>query len=147
MSPITIVIADQYKPTRTICLDLLQREKGIRVVGEARNGLEVISTLAKLKPRILLLNSNLLNKRRTSLLQTIHMKSPRTRVILIVRHVSEPIILEALSYGIRGYLREPFIITFLPKTVRAVNTGEAWIPRKMVSKIIDCLTNLTICEE
>jgi two-component system nitrate/nitrite response regulator NarL len=147
MSPIRIVIADHYKPTRTICLDLLQREQGMQVVGEARNGLEVISTLGKVKPRILLLNSNILNKKRTPLLQALRQKSPQTRVILIVRRVSEATILEALSYSVRGYLRESLITTFLPKTIRAVNTGEAWVPRKMVSKIIDRLTTLTIREE
>ena len=147
MSPITIVIADHNKSTRATCLGLLQDEKGIRVVGEARNGLEVITSVTKLKPRILLLNLNLLKKKGTPLLQTLRLKSPRTQVILLTSRSPETTILETLSYGVRGYLRDGLIPTFLPKMVRAVNNGEPWVPRKMVSKIIDRLTILTIREE
>ena len=117
------------------------------MVGEARNGLEVITSVTKLKPRILLLNLNLLKKKGTPLLQTLRLKSPRTQVILLTSRSPETTILEVLSYGVRGYLRDGLIPTFLPKMVRAVNNGEPWVPRKMVSKIIDRLTILTIREE
>jgi len=143
MPLIAVIIADHNKSTRMACLHLLQHEKGIRVAGEARNGLEAITGVAKLKPHILLLNFNLLKKKGTPLLQTLRLKSPRTQVILLTRRSPETTILEALSYGVRGYLRDGLIPTFLPKMVRAVNNGEAWVPRKMVSKILDYLTNLT----
>jgi DNA-binding NarL/FixJ family response regulator len=129
------------------CLDLLRDEKKIHVVVEARNGLEVITSVAKLKPHILLLNFNLLKRKRIPLLQTLRLSSPKTKVILLIRRARETTLLKALSYGIRGYLRESLLTTFLPKMVYVVNDGEAWVPRKMVSKILDYLTNLTTHEE
>jgi DNA-binding NarL/FixJ family response regulator len=144
---ITVIIADHVKSTRAACLCLLQHEKGIRVVGEARNELEVISAISRLKPRILLLNFNLLKKKRIPLLQVLRLKSPRTKIILITRRTPEAMLLEVLSTGVRGYLRENLITTFLPKMVRVVNQGEAWVPRKMVSKILDRLTLLAAHKE
>jgi DNA-binding NarL/FixJ family response regulator len=47
--------------------------------------------------------------------------------------------LAALSNGARGYLKEKAISSFLPKAVRQVEAGEAWVPRKMVGKIVDRL--------
>ena len=147
MSSITVLIADDQQKNRTTCLHLLRYEKKIHVVGEARNGLEVLTGVAKLKPHILLLNFNLLKRKRIPFLQTLRLSSPKTKVILLTRRARETAILEALSYGVRGYLRESLLTTFLPKMVHVVNNGEAWVPRKMVSKILDHLTNLTAHEE
>ena len=147
MSSITVLVADDQQKNRMTCLDLLRYEKKIHVVGEARNGLEVITSVAKLKPHILLLNFNLLKRKRIPFLQTLRLSSPKTKVILLTRRARETTLLKALSYGIRGYLRESLLTTFLPKMVHVVNNGEAWVPRKMVSKILDHLTNLTTHEE
>jgi DNA-binding NarL/FixJ family response regulator len=147
MSSITVLIADEKQKNRMTCLDLLRDEKKIHVVGEARNGLEVLTGVAKLRPHILLLNLNLLNRKRISFLQTLRLNSPKTKVILLTRRAHEATILQALSYGVWGYLRENLLTTFLPKMVHVVNSGEAWVPRKMVPKIIDHLINLTTHEE
>ena len=147
MSSITVLIADDQQKNRMTCLDLLRHEKKIHVVGEARNGLEVITGVGKLKPHILLLNFNLLKRKGIPLLQTLRLSSPKTKVILLIRRAREATLLRALSYGVRGYLRESLLTTFLPKMVHVVNNGEAWVPRKMVSKILDHLINLTNHEE
>jgi DNA-binding NarL/FixJ family response regulator len=143
MSSITVLIADDQQKNRMTCLDLLGYEKRIHVVGEARNGLEAITGVARLKPNILLLNFNLLKKKRIPLLQTLRLRSPKTKVILLTRRARETTILKALSYGVRGYLRESLLTTFLPRMVHVVNNGEAWVPHKMIPKIVDHLINLT----
>src|SRR2546426_8489345 len=52
----TVLIADFEKAGRATCQRLLQLEKKIKVVGEARCGLEAMTAAAKLKPRVLLLD-------------------------------------------------------------------------------------------
>ena len=147
MPPITVVIADNKKSGRAACLNVLQHEKGIQVVGEAGSGLEAIATAARLKPRILLFHLNMFKGKKINLLRALRQKSPRTKVILLTRRVSEKPILEELSHGARGYLKESAVSTFLPKAVRMVEAGEAWVPRKMVAKIIDRLARLTARHE
>jgi DNA-binding NarL/FixJ family response regulator len=55
--------------------------------------------------------------------------------------------IEALSCGVRGYLEEEALITFLPKAVRCVDAGEAWVPRSMVARIIERLAHVTAKEK
>jgi len=149
MPPITVVIADQDKRRRAHFLHILQPEKGkgISVVGVARSGLEAMMASAKLRPRILLLNLNLIKRNRNNLLPTLRQNSPRTKVILLTRHGAEAAILEGLSHGAWGYLNEGGINTFLPKAVRLVDAGEAWVPRKMVAKIVERQASLMANEE
>ena len=147
MPSITVVIADGDKTSRALSMNTLLTEKGISVVGLARNGLEAIMAAGGLKPRILLLNSNLFKGKRESLLRVLREESPRTKMILLTGRASESPILEALSNGARGYLKETAIKRFLPKAVRQVEAGEAWVPRKMVAKIVDLLVRHTGPEE
>ena len=136
---ITVVIADRRKSTRSLSMNTLQSEKGIAVVAVARNGLEAMMAAGGIKPRILLVNSNLLRGKGDPLLQALRQKSPRTKMILLTRRASETAILEALSSGVRGYLKEREISASLPQAVRQVEAGEAWVPRKMELKILDRL--------
>jgi DNA-binding NarL/FixJ family response regulator len=142
MSPTTVLIADHKEARRAACVRLLQPEKGIRVVGRAQNGFEALSGLAKLKPCILLLSLNLLKNNKIAQLYVLRQKSPRTKVILLTHRAPETRILEALSFGARGYIEEKVLRTFLAKAVRCVDAGEAWVPRNMVAEIIERLACL-----
>ncbi len=134
----TVLIADFEKAGRATCQRLLQREKKIKVVGEARCGLEAMTAAAKLKPRVLLLDPSVEGES-VSLVSTILEKSPKTRIILLSERASDADILDALSQGALGYLARPALPTYLTKAVRAVAAGEAWVPRRMVGRLIDQL--------
>src|SRR5207244_6404690 len=135
----TVLIADVEKDGRATCRRILQPEKKIKVVGEARSGLEAMTAAARLKPRVLLLDPSVVGGEGASLVSTILEKSPKTRIILLTEHASDADILDALSEGALGYLAKPVHPTYLTKAVRAVAAGEAWVPRRMVGKVIDQL--------
>lgn len=141
---ITVVIADGDKASRARSLNTLQPEKGISVVGVARNGLEAILATDGLKPHILLLNLNLFMGKGDDLLRALRRKSPRTKMILLARRASRTLILEALTRGAMGYLKEKAIDDFLLKAVRQVVAGEAWVPRRMAAMIVNHLKRHTI---
>ena len=134
----TVLIADFEKAGRATCQRLLQPEKKIKVVGEARSGLEAMTAAAKLKPRVLLLDPSVEGEG-VSLVSTILEKSPKTRIILLSERASDADILDALSQGALGYLARPALPAYLTKAVRAVAAGEAWVPRRMVGRLIDQL--------
>ena len=140
--PITVVIADSKKKDRSRCHEALQTEDGIRVVGEAASRDEVLALL-KGKPRILLLDFKLSLVEPDSLVSKVRRKSPSTRVVLMTDRATESRIVDALSQGARGYLWKDMIAPHLPRTVRVVDAGEAWIPRMMVAMLLDRLAHLS----
>src|SRR5262245_40075623 len=143
MSPISVVITERRKAGRSACRTLLEPERGIRIVGEARTGLEVVSAVVRFKPNVLLLDAALLNGSRAPLLPIIRRNSPRTRVLLLTNRAPEARTLDTLSHGARGYLEKAALPTYLPRAVRVVSSGQAWVPRKMVARIMDRLVQLT----
>jgi DNA-binding NarL/FixJ family response regulator len=140
---ITVVIAERQRADRAACLRLLEAESGIRVVGEAKSGLEAITSTGQLRPRILLLDLALARAQRIPLIPALRQKSPQTKVILLTDGASETRTLEALAHGARGYLDKAVLTTFLPRAVRVVDAGEAWVSRQMVARIMDRLVGLT----
>jgi len=143
MSSISVLITERRKRVRSICRNLLEPERGIRIVGEARNGIEAVSAVARFKPNVVLLDATLANGSTASLIPIIRRKSPRTRVLLLTDRAPAARTLDTLSHGARGYLEKTALPAYLPRAVRVVSGGEAWVPRKMVARIMDRLVRMT----
>jgi DNA-binding NarL/FixJ family response regulator len=140
---INVLIADSDKRSRAACVRTIHSVRGFRVVGEAATGLEAVSATAKLKPRVVLLDLELSSEFGASLISVLRHKSARTRVILLVGRASEERILEALSHGAVGCVTKKNIARFLPEALEAVSSGEAWMSRKLIPKIMDRLADFT----
>ncbi len=140
---ITVVIAAHEKSRRTAYRQILQTDKGIEVVSEARNSREAIVLSTRLRPDILLIESDLSKGNGIALLRVLRRISPQTKAILLTRNGAETRLLRALSFGARGYIGEALITTFLVKAVKLVSAGEVWVPRRMIVKIVNYLTHLT----
>ena len=141
MSPITVVVADSRKASRTACVRLLESEEDIRVVGEARSGLDVLAA-AMLRPRIVLLSLDLAPGHSAALVRVLRRRSRRTKVILLGSRAPEAALLETLSHGARGYIERSARRVFLLKAVRKVDAGEAWVSRRLAGQIVDRVARL-----
>jgi DNA-binding NarL/FixJ family response regulator len=143
MTPITVVVAGEPRD-RALCRNLLESADGIAVVADVEAGLAARAVVARLQPHLLLLD---LRQRRLdglAVLPRIRVESPRTRVVLLTdRRTPIALILEGLRRGARGYLERAVLPALLPKAVRAVDAGEAWVPRRMVSRVLDQLVRLS----
>ncbi|HEY3169393.1 MAG TPA: response regulator [Thermoanaerobaculia bacterium] len=140
---VNILIAESDKATRTACTRVIQSLRGMRIVGEAQTGLEAVSATARLKPGVVLLDLKISFEFGASLISVVRRRSARTRVILLVGRASEAKILEALSHGAVGCVYKKDISRFLPEALEAVASGEAWMSRKLIPKIMDRLAVFT----
>jgi len=147
MPSVSILIADSDKSSRAAATRAIQSLRGMRVVGEARTGLEAVSLTGRLKPRVVLLDLNLSSEFGASLISVLRRKSSRTRVILLVGRASEARIIEALSHGAVGCVTKKDLPRFLPEALEAVASGEAWMSRKLIPKIMDRLAAFTALVE
>ena len=138
-----ILIADRDKKTRNAATRVIQSLRGFRIVGEAQSGLEAVSATARLKPRVVLLDLKLSSEFGATLVSVLRRKSARTRVILLVGAAPESKIIEAMSHGAVGCVNKKDLARFLPEALVAVSSGEAWMSRKLIPKIMDRLAAFT----
>ena len=143
MTAISVVIADQSKASRASYTKRLRPEAGIEVVAEAASGYEVVRAL-KLRPQVLLLDSNISAVYGLSLLPLVRYQSPSTRVILMTERASRTRMIDALSLGARGYLKKALAPDVLAKAVRVVDRGEVWVPRAVVLSILQTVGRLSV---
>ena len=143
MTSITVVVAGEPRD-RALCRSLLESAGGSAVVADVEAGQAIWAVVARLRPRLLLLDFRRPPLDVLAVLPGIRLGSPGTRVILLTsRRTPISLILEGLRRGARGYLDRAALRTCLPKAVRAVDAGEAWVPRQMVSRILDQLVRLS----
>ena len=140
---VSILIADSERASRNAATRVIQSLRGMRIVGEAHTGQEAVSATARLRPRVVLLDLQLSSEFGASLISVLRRRSARSRVILLVGRAAEDRIVEALSHGAVGCVTKKEIPLFLSKALEAVASGEAWMSRKLVPKIVDRLAEFT----
>ena len=143
MSETTVIIGDRTNFYAT-CHDALSKERGVRVLACTEDMIETVKAVVTRKPRILLIDLNLIRERGHHVLSIFRRRNPRTRIILLCQRASTTEIVDALCCGAMGYLEKKDIHTLLAKSVRAVDRGEAWVPRRITTAIAERLVRLSV---
>jgi DNA-binding NarL/FixJ family response regulator len=130
-----IVVADDHALVRSGLRVLLERDQEFEVVGEASNGIEVLSVVDKHHPDILLLDLGMPHLNGIDTAQRLHETAPELKVIIVSMHADEAYVLRALKAGVRGYVLKQSSETDVVEALRAVQAGHAYFSPE-VSKLL-----------
>ncbi len=84
-----------------------------------------------------LLDSNLMHNKSYLFVSSLSLVVNReSRIILIGNNVVDYYFVKCLIAGIFGYLDRKYLDMFLIQAIRAVDSGEAWASRQIVTKLI-----------
>jgi two-component system, NarL family, nitrate/nitrite response regulator NarL len=136
---ITILIADGQALFRAALRQLLKREPGFNVVGEASCGKEALEMMIKLQPDVGLLDLNLPQQSGLETLSRLQGTSVRSRILLLAESMEGHQILEALRLGSRGIVFKSMSRQLLYKSIRMVVDGGYWVGRGVVSDLVNSL--------
>jgi DNA-binding NarL/FixJ family response regulator len=100
----TVVIADDDKNFRRIFRRLLEREKGIRLLGEAEDGEEAVRLNLLLNPDIIFLALSMPKMSGLEATRRIKASRPESRVIILAIHDEEVYRRAALESGAEGFV-------------------------------------------
>src|SRR6266700_1316878 len=139
--PIRVILADDHLIVRQGLRLMLEKEH-IEVLGEASDGLEAIRMIRELLPEIAVLDLDMPGVDGLSVLREAARISPRTRTIILTRHMEEPYAVEALRIGARGYVLKTQASTDLVAAIRHVDRGEVYLSPKISNAVVQAfLTN------
>lgn len=140
MRRITVVVADTEPAWRAACNSVLGHEDDISIVAHAGQLDDAVAAVVELKPRILLCSLRFAAAASYSLLATLRQECPATLGVLWTDDtVGENQVIAALAKGALGLLNRNDLQRQLPQAMRGVDGGEAWVPRRMLGRILDRL--------
>ena len=137
---IRLLIADDHAIFRDGLRKLLDSEKEIAIVGEARNGAECIKKLGELKPDILLLDLHMPEKDGFAVLEEVNFDMLPTRVIVLTAAEDDRDVVRAMRLGARGVVLKESATDLLVKSIHRVHAGEIWLDGHMTAEVINAFS-------
>ncbi len=135
-----IMIVDNNVLFREGLTNLLEKEVGIKIVSSLGSVIEAINTIAQVEPDIVLIDADLPDLDEHNGIQTLRFQRPQVQIAVMSIHHSEETLLYAVRSGARGFLIKNSSLTRFMAAIRALERGEAVIPRSMVGRLLDELS-------
>ena len=104
MDTYRIVLADDHYLIREGLRSILEERADFLVVGEAADGLELLSLLDKLKPHLAILDISMPNLQGIETARQIKKYYPGIRILILTMHAEREYLYRAISAGVDGYL-------------------------------------------
>lgn len=133
---VRVVLADDHSLFRQGLKALLEMERGISVVGEASDGLEVQRVSLDLDANVVLMDINMPIVDGLSATRELLRARPNIGVIILSMHHEEGHVFQALRAGARGYLIKTSRISEVAAAVRAVASGLSLLDPSITSSVV-----------
>jgi two-component system invasion response regulator UvrY len=130
-----VIIADDHVLIREGLRKVLAREPDIQVVGEAKNGPEVMELVRSTPADILLLDVNMPGERCVDTLRDIKELHPGLSVLMISMLPEEQVALRFLRLGAAGYVSKDAAADELINAIRRILTGARYISPALTERL------------
>lgn len=124
MAHIRLLLAEDHALVREGTRDILERDPGLRVIGEAEDGPTAIALAEELKPDIVLVDLDLPILNGIDVIRRIRAKPTGPLTLVLSAYDDEDYVMAALSAGATGYLLKTAHSDELIAAVHAAARGE-----------------------
>jgi len=133
---VRVVLADDHQLFRQGLKALLELERGITVVGEASDGLEVQRISIEQEANVVLMDINMPIVDGLSATRELLRARPEIGVIILSMHHEEGHVFQALRAGARGYLLKTSRVSEVASAVRAVASGLSLLDPTITTSVV-----------
>ncbi|HVZ25539.1 MAG TPA: response regulator transcription factor [Sediminibacterium sp.] len=137
---IKIVIADDHDLYLDGLKGLFKDNKTYRIIGEARNGIELIQLAITLKPQLILTDLRMPMMHGASAIHTICKKMPDINCIVLTSYENDAAIIEALEAGAKGYITKNMPKTELFQALDQICAGYPYFCQTTNAKMIKLIS-------
>jgi len=137
MDVCSIVLADDHVMFRKGVKRIIEETPGLKVTGEANDGLELLRLLKTQEPKLVLLDISMPYLRGLEATREIKQLYPRVKVILLTMHRYKEFIQQALEAGADGFLLKEDADFELLRAIQAVREGGKFISPLLSTELAD----------
>ncbi|OGS58226.1 MAG: DNA-binding response regulator [Elusimicrobia bacterium RIFOXYB2_FULL_62_6] len=131
-----ILICDDHKIFREGLRALLEKQPGIRVVGEARDGIESVRLAKELSPDIVIMDISMPGLNGIEASRKLAKMRKAARVIALSMHNDRKYVTEIFKAGARAYLLKDSAFEELMDAIKAVNCGRFFLSAGITSVVL-----------
>jgi len=132
---VKIIIADDHKIMRDGLRNMLDKETGMEVVGEAKNGREAVRLAEQLLPDILIMDISMDDLNGIDATRAIAAKGLKTRVVALSMHADKRFVAGMFDAGAMAYLLKDCAYDELIQALRQVMAGRTYLC-SMISGVV-----------
>ncbi len=136
---IELLIADDHQIFLDGLKSLLNGEEGISVIGEARNGRQVLTLLKTMSPHIILMDINMPEMNGLEATQQVVKEHPGVKIIMLTMHERADYITQMIEAGASGYLLKNSSRSDLMNGIRTVADGKTYYSQEVTQAVMDSL--------
>ena len=139
---IKVLIADDQELIRQSLQIVLEIEKDIEVIDAVTNGLEVVRSVRKEKPDVILMDIRMPEMDGVVCTQIIKENYPNIKIVILSTFDDDEYVFNALKYGASGYLLKGISTKVLADAIRKVHQGTAMINEDIASKVVKLFSEM-----
>jgi DNA-binding NarL/FixJ family response regulator len=139
---IRVVLVDDQTLVRQGIRSLLQLAGDITIVGEAGDGDEALSVIAREKPDVVLLDVRMPKKNGLDVLRELKATTTVPPIILLTTFDDDEALLAAVRAGAKGYLLKDVSLEQLTEAIRAVAAGGTVIRPAVTERVLRGLEHM-----
>jgi two-component system response regulator NreC len=127
MGQYRIVLADDHILVRRGIKKIITADRGMQVVAEAGDGLELMEILQEITPHLIILDISMPRLNGLAAAAKIKQLYPDIKVLILSMHRSKEYLRQALAAGVNGYLLKEDADVALFAAIDAVRGGQTFV--------------------
>ncbi len=139
---IKVLIADDQQLIRQSLEIVFNNRENIEVTGVAANGEEVLESIQKKKPDVILMDIRMPKIDGVQCTKIVKEKYPEIKIIILTTFDDDEYVYSALKYGASGYLLKGVSMDELCDAIATVHSGRAMINPDIATKVIDLFSKM-----
>jgi DNA-binding NarL/FixJ family response regulator len=135
-----IFLADDHGIVREAVKASLEKLPDVQVIGEARDGQELLTLLKEMSPDLIILDISMPQLSGLEAVQQIQKVRPQARILILTMHKSGEYLRQALEAGVQGYLLKENVFADLLSAIQTVRSGGTYISPLIAGELRHVLT-------
>ena len=131
-----VILVEDHPMFREHLGQLINRDLGMAVSGEADNIIDALKLIQEIKPDIVIVDITLRGSSGLELLKDIKAQGLQVNVLVLSMHDEELYAERALRAGARGYITKNEASTEVVNAIRQVMAGEVYASKRVTSKLL-----------
>lgn len=135
--PLTrVLLADDHTIVRAGLRNALEALPNLQIIGEVGNGRDLLESVNRLTPDLLVMDINMPDFEPVSAVQTLRATQPNLKILVVSAYDDEPYVVGLLKAGIDGYHLKDQSLSDLQLAAQRILAGERWISSPLIDRIV-----------